>query len=835
VKAIIMAGGEGSRLRPLTCGTPKPMVPVMNRPIMSYIIELLKKHDLRDIGVTLQYMPDVIRNYFGNGSEAGVSMRYFVEETPLGTAGSVKNASGFLDQTFVIISGDALTDFNLEEAIAYHKQKGALATMVLTKVEYPLEYGVVITGEDGRIVRFLEKPSWGEVFSDTVNTGIYIMEPEVLEYIPEGKKFDFSKELFPLLLEKGEPLYGVALKGYWCDIGDLRQYLQAHFDFLSGIVKLDMAGRQIKPGIFVQDDAQIHETAQIRGPVFIGAGTTIGEKVEIEPLTVIGSGCLIQDEASIKRSVLWNNVLVGPGANLRGAVVGGRVQVRSGSSIYEGAVIGNNSVIGERCVINPDVKLWPHKTVEAGTVVRESVIWGSRVSRRVFGLEGVSGTVNVDITPEFAARLAAAYASVIGAQPRVAVSSDIFQPSRMIRDAVVCGLQSVGARVFRMDDGITPMHRFAVRKLECDGGIHVRFASRQSNAVNLLFTNKLGGNISRSLERKVENLLAREDFQRADHRQIKETQFVPAMPEAYLQSLLQGMDKNAVREAGLSMAAVYDRRISGRFLESLCRELNLHLERIVTDNDDTASVGWTEYRKTATRLAEAITERGLSMGVVIDTGADNYMLIDDRGRTIQEDMLLAILALMVLRSHGGPVVVPVTAPQMVEKIAQMHGARVVRTKTAVQDFYEKLLAYDGLRESGEKQIPPSLIYFDAMASICMITEYLAQEKTSLSELIDEIPSFFMHKKEIQVPWQAKGKVIRSIIEEMPEENLELLDGVKVFHPDGWALVLPDPEKPLCRVFSEGTTMEVAESLAEFYTQKIINIAGAREENRQKTG
>lgn len=219
MKTIIMAGGEGSRLRPVTCGRPKPMVPVANRPVMFHIIELLKRHGLVDIGVTLQYKPEFIRDYFGNGGKYGVNIQYFTEEAPLGTAGSVKNARAFLDHTFLVISGDALTDLDLSRAVDFHRRQGAMATLVLTQVSCPLEYGVVITEPDGTITRFLEKPAWGEVFSDTVNTGIYVLEPEVLEYIPHGQTFDFSKELFPLLLREKKPLFGVILPGYWCDIG----------------------------------------------------------------------------------------------------------------------------------------------------------------------------------------------------------------------------------------------------------------------------------------------------------------------------------------------------------------------------------------------------------------------------------------------------------------------------------------------------------------------------------------------------------------------------------------------------------------------------------------
>lgn len=200
--AIIMAGGEGSRLRPLTCNRPKPMVPVANRPMMSHIVDLLKIHGFTDVAVTLQYMPGFIKDHFGNGAGHCINMQYYVEEVPLGTAGSVKNCGKFLDETFLVISGDSLTDLDLSHAVEFHRRRGAMATLVLTRVECPLEYGVVITQPDGRIAQFLEKPAWGEVFSDTVNTGIYVLEPEVLDYIEPGRMFDFSKDLFPLLLRE---------------------------------------------------------------------------------------------------------------------------------------------------------------------------------------------------------------------------------------------------------------------------------------------------------------------------------------------------------------------------------------------------------------------------------------------------------------------------------------------------------------------------------------------------------------------------------------------------------------------------------------------------------
>src|SRR6266536_2536633 len=257
VKAVVMAGGEGTRLRPLTSNQPKPMVPVVGKPCMEHIVELLRGHGMEDVIVTVAFLPQAIRSYFGDGESLGVNIEYSVEESPLGTAGSVRLASGKLDDTFVVISGDALTDVNLQGIVDFHREKGAAVTIGLKSVENPLEFGIVVTDDEGRIERFLEKPSWGQVFSDTINTGIYVLEPEVLRHVPTDRPYDFSKELFPLLLEMGRPLYGFVFDGYWQDIGNLDQYRQANYDALDARVRLNIAGIQLRGNIWIGDGVEL--------------------------------------------------------------------------------------------------------------------------------------------------------------------------------------------------------------------------------------------------------------------------------------------------------------------------------------------------------------------------------------------------------------------------------------------------------------------------------------------------------------------------------------------------------------------------------------------------
>ncbi|MHB1548648.1 MAG: nucleotidyltransferase family protein, partial [Acidimicrobiales bacterium] len=221
MKAVIMAGGEGTRLRPLTSNQPKPMLPMANRPMMEHVVNLLRNHGFEDIVVTVAFMANAIRTYFGDGSEFGVRMVYATEETPLGTAGSVRNARDELEERFLVISGDVLTDIDLSRVVSFHEQHGAVATLALKAVDNPLEFGIVITNDDGSVERFLEKPTWGQVFSDTINTGIYVLEPEIFDFIPAGRPVDFSGESFPAMLEAKRPLFGYVADGYWEDVGTL--------------------------------------------------------------------------------------------------------------------------------------------------------------------------------------------------------------------------------------------------------------------------------------------------------------------------------------------------------------------------------------------------------------------------------------------------------------------------------------------------------------------------------------------------------------------------------------------------------------------------------------
>src|SRR3954453_21188150 len=385
MKAVIMAGGEGSRLRPLTSNQPKPMLPLANKPMMEHIVGLLKRHGFDDIVVTVAYLANHIQTYFGDGSEFGVRMGYATEEQPLGTAGSVRNAMDELDERFLVISGDVLTDIDLGKVVQFHDEHKALATIGLAAVENPLEFGIVITRDDGSIDRFLEKPTWGQVFSDTINTGIFVLEPEIFDHIEADRPVDFSSEGFPDLLTGDLPLYGAIADGYWEDVGTLASYVRAHKDILDGAVRVNIPGFKLSYGVWLGEGAEIHPEAVIHGPAVIGDNCRVEARSSIGQYTVLGANVRVRSEAQLERTVVNDNAYLGEAVRLRGTVVGRACDLRKGVRSEEGVVIGDECFIGEDALLSAEIKIYPFKTVEAGATVNPPIVWGPRGGRARFG------------------------------------------------------------------------------------------------------------------------------------------------------------------------------------------------------------------------------------------------------------------------------------------------------------------------------------------------------------------------------------------------------------------------------------------------------------------
>ncbi|MDP4181980.1 MAG: mannose-1-phosphate guanyltransferase [Bacillota bacterium] len=818
MKAVIMAGGEGTRLRPLTCNRPKPMVPIINKPVMEHIIELLKKYNLVDIAVTLQYMPELIKEYFGNGSEFGVNMKYYVEQTPLGTAGSVKNADDFLDDTFVVISGDALTDIDLQKAIDFHFSKGSIATIILKKVDVPLEYGVVVTDEESRISRFLEKPSWGEVFSDTVNTGIYILSPEVLKYFNKNEMFDFSKDLFPILLKEKKPLYGFITDDYWCDIGDLRAYSQVHMDILENKVKVNIPGEEVQPGIWIDEGCEIEEGAKIESPCVIGKNTRIKNLANIGSFSVVGDCNIIDERSGIKRSILWKNNLIEKNVQVRGSVICNKIHFKNNSSTFENSVIGDDTIVMSNAVIKPNIKIWPNKLIEEGAEVNSNLVWGSKFTRSIFGNRGVAGEINVDITPEYASKLGAAYGAAFKGKAKIGVSCDDSTPAQMLKVSFISGLLSAGIEVYDFGKMLLPITRAAIRFYKNDGGIHISTSTEDIARLFVDFLDKNGSNIDRGTERKIENAFVREDFSRCEGDCIKEIKHIPDYSEFYLRNIINNVESSKMKyKIALHSKSKFILTTMNELLTGLGCEVevvNVKLMNLKTMRQSMTS-------NDVKYFTSHIKMNNFDIGVSIEDTSEKMMLVDNKGRIVTEDMFIALISLIFFKNvQGGTVVVPISASHVVEKIAGENNGKVIRAKTSTQDLMEKILGNDLKAE----MLDQFTMHFDAMAGLVKILDFMQKNNYKLSDLVDMIPDFYIDKKEVECPWEAKGKVIRHIMQENSGDSIETLEGVKIFKEGGWVLVLPDAEKPVCNVISESYSAEFAEELTSIYINKIREIS-----------
>jgi len=342
VKAFVMAAGAGTRLRPLTFSIPKPMVPIVNKPVLEHTIENLARHNIRDIKMNLHYRPDMIRDYFGDGFPWGVKISYSFEKKLLGTAGGVKKCEDFFADggSFVVMSGDGLTDVDIDEVLDFHRRKKSIATMLLKEVDSKFEYGVTLCdAKTGRIKKFIEKPHWSDVFSNTVNTGIYVFEPEIFRYIPRGQFYDFGQQLWPKLLKLRLPIYGFVTKSYWTDVGNLKEYRQGQRDALDGKIRINIPGVEIKKGIFVSNGAGIHKSARLIAPCVVGRYVKVGENAVIGPYTVIAAKSTISKGASVSNSILWGRVKVAPRVKLDNCIIGYRARVVSDISVFEGTIL----------------------------------------------------------------------------------------------------------------------------------------------------------------------------------------------------------------------------------------------------------------------------------------------------------------------------------------------------------------------------------------------------------------------------------------------------------------------------------------------------------------
>jgi mannose-1-phosphate guanylyltransferase/phosphomannomutase len=833
MKAVVMAGGEGTRLRPLTSNQPKPMVPIVGKPCMEHIIELLKEHGFEDIVVTVAFMPQAIRGHFADGEGQGVSIRYSVEDAPAGTAGSVKLAEEALSETFLVISGDALCDIDLGALVRFHKEKEALVTIGLKSVDNPLEFGIVVTDEDGRIERFLEKPSWGQVFTDTINTGIYVLEPEVLKHVPTDRPYDFSKELFPLLLEMGRPLYGYVAEGYWQDIGNLDQFRQANFDALDERVRLKVPGIRLRGNIWVGEGVDLEDFESLEGPAFVGNYCRVDSRASIGPYSVLSNGVTLRDHARTARSVIDASTYVGRSVLIEGAVIGRACDLRAHARVHEGAAIGDNCTIGEQSVVMPGIRIYPFKEVESGAVVDRNLIWESRLASRLFGRDSIAG-----LTPETALRIGIALGTTLERGARVVTSRAAPPACRLLKRAVVSGIISTGVDVADLQVMPSAVTRHLLKTEGLAAGVHVRTSAGDPEVLELQIFEAPGIQASPQLVKEVEKNFLRQEFRRAAWDQVGRITFPARAVQSYVEDLLRTLDTDAIRARGFRIVVDYSQSAASLVLPMVLGALEVEA---VSAHPYTGEPS----PGAATRLSEALgqTKRlvaavGADLGVVLDESGERIYLVDDRAREVAvEQELLLFLSLLTSNGQHGRLAFPTTVTSLVERLVEGTNLEVTRTPASLAAL-TRAAAGNGVIFAGSVGggfvFPDFLPAYDGVASLCKLLELLAPVRKPVSELVEELPQSKVVHRQVRCPWGRKGAVMRILTERTKGKKVETLDGIKVYDRRGWVQVLPDPDEPVVHVYAEGgTEADTARLEEEFLALVAEAVAGSDEEEVQE--
>jgi len=809
------------------------MVPMLNRPMMLHIVDLLRSHGFSDIISLLFYHPAVIRNFFGEGREFNINMQYMLAEADYGTAGSVRNALEKIgDDRVLIISGDVLTDFDLNKAIRFHETKGADATIVLTRVPNPLQFGVVITDEGGNITRFLEKPSWGEVFSDTINTGIYILENHVLQMIPYKEEFDFSKNLFPQIMLEGGRLCGYVAEGYWRDVGNLDEYHEASMDALAGKVRINHEGERrgdfwIGSGSIFPAEASLWE-----GNVVVGSNSRIAESARLIN-SVIGNNVTIHEGASVLNSVIWDGCTIEESVGISNSVVGYETILHAGATVADNVFISDRCSIGQEATLLSNIKLWPEKIVQDKAVLSKSLVWEDKWLRELFTDARITGSVNIEINPEFGAKIGTSMGAIMGEGGQVLASRDPDNASRMMKRAIVCGLMSAGTNVHDMQTTSIPMVRQVLRSGRYTAGFHVRKSPFDKRSMDIIFFDSDGRDLSSKRTKGIERQFFSEDFRRASHEVIGSLYFPERTNEVYRERFLSALDHELIAAKNFNVVIDYSYGITASIFPNILAKLGAQVVSLNAYIDRTKLTrNREEFAAACAYVSNIVKSLSHDIGILLDAGGEKVLVIDEYGNILPEDRLLGVVSKLYLESRvirGTPlkkIACPVSASSEIELVAAEYDVEVVRTSNTHGGMMNAVLNDPEIEfvagTKGGFIFPEFLFATDAMFSIARILEMMAITGLRLGDVDVGLPKLHRMSLEAHCPWQSKGTVMRHAMHESKTMRRELIDGIKIYIDDWtWVLLLPSKEHELFSILVEARDAARAETVAKEYESKVV--------------
>ena len=694
MKAVVMAGGEGTRLRPVTCTRPKPMIKIMGKPVIGYIIDLLIKNGFDEIAVTSRYRSEDIEEYTENLS-VDADIYCIEEESILGTAGSVKNAAKNWNEPFVVISGDCICDIELSKVMLYHKSIMADVTIVCSSVEEPGEYGTVNLTRNGSVDSFCEKPDWSHCSSDLANTGVYVINPVVLDFIPDNLSYDFANDLFPVLMNEGKRLYGYQTENYWCDIGSLSSIRKCIRDLMANKVNIDLPDG--KNGVFVPHGYP-SGNFDIIPPVYFGKNVTIGNNSTIGPFSVVEDNVIVGDNTRIKKSVIMSNSHIGGNCDIIGSVVGEKCLMKRNSICLEGSCLGDGCTIESGSTVSNNVSVWPEKHVPYRSVLKDNLRDGKSEFELITS-DGICGTTFSEMSPERCCRLGEALGSS-SCGGKVGIGYDSTREAKTLAMAILSGLISGGSQIFDFGECFESQMGFFVSYCSLDSGI---FISANAQKTEIRLFGEYGLPLLRRHEREVESRYKRNDFRRACGNGCNEIKDMSAVSEIYDGQLLSS---------------------AGDYVSGACATIRSK-NKIIKDTADKCFYWLGCYDKALPEFS-------------IDYTGRCVVAKDEENNIITHEKLIGICASDALK-NGNNICVPFDAPSFIDALAEKQGKNVYRIgKSSMTVFDEKTAVSAG----------KNMWAYDALSLVFTVLKVMSRQNRTLNELVMELPEFNMAVKTI---------------------------------------------------------------------------------------
>ena len=768
MKAVILAGGEGRRLRPISAGLPKSMVPLLDRPVLEHIIALLQRHGITDLALALRAMPQTVESWFGDGSGLGVKLTYFVEREPLGTAGSVKGCMSWLgEEDFLVLHGDIVTGIDLTEAAGFHRASRGDATLVLSRCGAPPAYSQVLTGDDGRVQSIVDQPAWSQVLTDTVSTGICFLTAKAMAEVPEGTPYDFDRDLFPKLLEGGGTLCGYTAPGFWRDIGDCGAYLDCAAQVLSGRTGLDLGLPLRAPGIWAAEEPPADVT--LVPPCWIGPGVTLGAGSLLGPHAVLGRGSSVGRRSLVQRSVLMEEARVGDGCTLYGAVLCRGASAGRGAVLNEGAVLGSGSSAGAESILMERVKVWPGLRVRDEARLTASLVAGGASEGVSFGDGGViRGTLEGGISPA----LLLAIGGSLGGGGRVGLGASGESCARMLARCAASGAAAAGAEVFLHDGTCPAAGAWAAERYALPASL---FVEQVGERLFLHFFDRRGLPLSRSRQRRLEGALLRGEVHRAAAERVGAWEHLSGIPAA--------MAADAARRARYGRGPLTPVAVSAPGTTAADRILAAALEEL----------GCVVLRKRTTGVP----------GFAAGYGGLRLWAWDEEGRTLPPERLLALVSLIELENGGGRVALPAGSPAAIEALAGGREGAVLSLGRDGPEAQELYAALPSLRDAAF-----------AAARICV---RLGRTGERLATLAARVPPFVVLRREVPLR-RGRGEVMHDLAQRLGGEAGQ---GVRVSGREGVAWLSPLSRRSALLVSAEAASMEAAEELCTRCVQEVL--------------